>query len=195
MFCVTKKTVAVLLSCFLFCLAHNARALDYFATVPEGWRTEVIEFPLGFAPDLPLKGKLELLFSPGMFTEGAEDFWSYNFIWAIRGSDRPQREAMEKLLEEYYYGLQTAVSKKALTDPVSVTLESQSPCAGNWRYRGHAQWTEPFRSKAAQRLNLDITLINRGDNTGWYAVFSASPQAADHAVWQTLKRYRAQAKD
>ena len=59
----------------------EAAEVPFHLPTPEGWRTETIPFPLEFAPELDYEGVEELRFAPGMFTEGAEDYWTYAFVW------------------------------------------------------------------------------------------------------------------
>src|SRR5262245_21994624 len=80
--------------------------------VPEGWRQEMIPFPLEFAPDLPYEGVEELRFSPGMFKPEQGGYWSYAFVWWLDG--RPELDAaqLSSSLRRYFAGLCTSVAKE-----------------------------------------------------------------------------------
>jgi hypothetical protein len=80
-------------------------------TVPAGWRTETIPFPLDFAPSLQHRGFEELRFSPGMFKPDAPDFWSYAFVWWLEGEQPPSNDVLQRELGEYFRGLSNAVAK------------------------------------------------------------------------------------
>jgi len=83
--------------------------LQYFTETPEGWRAEMIPFPLSFVPLIPYSGAEEILFMPDMFKAGAEGFFSYAFLWAIEGSNIPNPKKFEAEIQLYYQGLQDPV--------------------------------------------------------------------------------------
>src|SRR5690348_7269453 len=53
---------------------------------PEGWRREVIPFPLDFAPEIGYRGVEELRFAPRFFDPAAPTYWSYAFAWLLEGA-------------------------------------------------------------------------------------------------------------
>ena len=81
---------------------------------PRAWRDEIIDLPPDFAPGLPSGSEL-LFFAPGMFEEGAEDYWSYVFLMAI-DEPVPDAERLCEILELYYNGLIAAVAEGAELD-------------------------------------------------------------------------------
>ena len=91
-------------------------ALPFSLPVPDGWQTETIPFPLEFAPQIPYSGLEELRFSPGMFEEGADDFWTYAFVWWVNPDDPTDAQALSGHLETYFRGLATAVAESRSID-------------------------------------------------------------------------------
>lgn len=79
--------------------------------VPTGWRTEVIPFPLDFAPSLPYQGLEELRFSPDFGKADRPLFFTYAFVWAIKGDQPPSVEQLSKDMKVYFDGLMIAVAK------------------------------------------------------------------------------------
>src|SRR5204863_4826340 len=49
--------------------------------LPPGWRTEMIPFPLDFAPTIQHTGAEVLRFPSGFFEPASGDYWAYAFIW------------------------------------------------------------------------------------------------------------------
>ena len=84
--------------------AQELDTLHYFKHVPKAWRSEIIAFPLDFAPTLEYQGRLELLFSPGMFDDKSEEFLSYGFIWGIEGTDIPRLNSLNVILKPIISG-------------------------------------------------------------------------------------------
>lgn len=51
--------------------------LQAYVQAPANWQTEIINLPFEFAPNIPLQGTEELIFSPQMYELGQEKFFSY----------------------------------------------------------------------------------------------------------------------
>ena len=172
-----------------------------FNTPPE-WRGEVITLPPGFAKDLKWHGTESIRFAPGMFEAESESFFSYLLVFLLSEDDDVTEEAVKAQVLTYYQGLASAVmgAGKDVTDTFELTLrksndgEPPSPPADatgtpitGWT--GTLAWVEPFQTRAAQTLNFEIHLWNRGERPVFY--FAVSPQPTDHAIWDDLRNYRA----
>lgn len=161
-------------------------ALKFFSGVPEGWRSEVLPFPLSFAPSLDYQGVEELMFAPGMFKSDAPDFFAYAFLWIVDGNALPTAEKLKADLDLYYHGLQKAVHAPA-TQAVNVRLEphkSESPDVV--RYKGSVDWIEPFETKAAQTLVFDAEFWRCEGSEQWGAYFVVVPEGAGADVIKAL---------
>ena len=71
----------------------------------EGWRSEVMKFPLGFATSLPYHGIEVIRFLPGFFDPTATNYWSYAFAWVLRPGSPLDQPALERDLVTYFRGL------------------------------------------------------------------------------------------
>src|SRR5262245_14582472 len=80
--------------------------------VPEGWRSELIPFPLEFAPSLPHHGLEEIRFAPGFFDPAAPGYWSYTFVWRLDTSPPFDDAVVAAELTTYFRGLIAAVDEK-----------------------------------------------------------------------------------
>lgn len=80
--------------------------------LPAGWRSEVIAFPLGFAPALAHRGFEEIRFAPGMFDPAAPGYWSYAFVWRTDDEAALDEAALGAELTAYFRGLIAAVDDK-----------------------------------------------------------------------------------
>jgi hypothetical protein len=90
--------------------------------VPAGWRTEVISFPLDFAPSLAHRGFEELRFPPGMFDPAAPGYWSYAFVWRTDDDAVLDAAALSGELTAYFRCLIAAVDEqKRIAAPGEIT--------------------------------------------------------------------------
>ena len=73
--------------------------------VAPGWQREAFVLPPPFAPKLGVTGFEEVRLAPGFARPGANDFWSYAFVWFVEGQLPLDGAALTQLLETYYRGL------------------------------------------------------------------------------------------
>ncbi len=95
--------------------------------MPEGWRSEVIPFPLDFAPELRHAGTEELRFAPGFFDPAAPGYWTYAFVWRL--ADRPAWDAATVATEltAYFRGLTNAVDeKREIADRDAIVAQAEN---------------------------------------------------------------------
>ena len=90
-------------------------------TVPPGWRTEVIPFPLDFAPTLAHRGVEELRFPPGFMDPASPARWSYVFAWRLDDAAALTPDALAGELTAYFDGLVHAVDANA-KEPTKVAV-------------------------------------------------------------------------
>ncbi len=171
-------------------------------TAPEGWSGETIALPPGFAPDMKLKGSEHIRFAPGMMKPASDSFFCYAFVFELQ----PKPDLTEAVVKEeflkYFRGLCKAVLNGKLPDvnPAEFKLElqrvkSEKDPATDAKaaetptlYTGTLDWVEPFATKKAQKLNLEIRTWTRNDRN--YIFACVSPQARDSAIWKQLNAIR-----
>jgi len=81
-------------------------------TIPAGWRSEVIPFPLDFAPTIDHTGEEELRFPKGFFDPASLEYWSYTFLWRTTDAANLDAAALAAELTVYFQGLIAAVDEK-----------------------------------------------------------------------------------
>lgn len=179
-----------------------------FQEAPEDWRPEVIPFPLGFAPEIPYRGREELRFSPGMYDADSEMYFTYAFVWWLDESPELEPESLREDLIDYFAGLYQAVAEKEASGEaeVSVALEEVDAVEdlpdrrGAWvpesgedarHYHGVVDWVDPFVTQKPVKLNWKAAswLCSDSDRTAWFVLLS--PQPFDHEVWSKLGALRA----
>ena len=191
-----KRTIsiaAILVLAGLSTWAEDGAEIPFSLPTPDGWRTETIPFPLGFAPELDYTGLEELRFAPGMFTAGAEDYWSYAFVWWIPLGTDPGVERLQADLEAYFFGLTRVVARSNGFDPGNPTYEARlSRIDGTEpaRLRGRVLTFDAFAARKAVELNVRVDNVPCETEGQRALVFLLSPQPEDHAVWLSLQKIR-----
>jgi hypothetical protein len=140
--------------------------------VPPGWRSEVIPFPLEFAPSIAHRGVEDLRFPPGFFDPSAADYWSYAFTWHTDDPGVLDAGALGAELTAYFAGLIDAVDdKKRITarDQIAVRAEPDGP--GKFRLAAHV--FDAF--KTAAPIDLTGTAVRRPCGAGSLWAFVLAP--------------------
>lgn len=142
--------------------------------VPQGWRSEVIRFPLDFAPSLPHRGYEDLRFPPGMFDPAAPGYWSYAFAWRTDDPAELDATALAAELTTYFRGLIAAVDDKhRITARDEIAVEATAD--GN-RFALTAHVFDAF--KTAQPIVLTGWAERRACATGALWVFVLSREGS-----------------
>lgn len=165
---------------------------SHFAYAPDGWKSETIPFPLGFAPEIDLQGVEELRFAPGMYKPDQQDYFSYGFVWVLKGEIHVDVKFLTQNLLAYYQGLYTAVSKSETqrTEPFFVQMEVAGKGFSKnaqQSFSGSLDWREPFVTEKAQTLILLVDTWFCPEAGKTLVMVLASPQVFDHPLWTALK--------
>jgi hypothetical protein len=119
--------------------AAAAAAADPAWPAPVGWRTEVIKFPLDFAPSIAHRGFEGLRFPPGFFDPASGDYWSYTFIWRTEDPARLDAVALGAELTAYFRGLVAAVDEKRhrIASPGEIAARAVPDGAARFQLSAH----------------------------------------------------------
>jgi hypothetical protein len=190
----------IFLTLAILCGAVQEAPVPYTLPTPEGWRTERMAFPLGFAKDLDYRGHEDLRFAPGMFKAEAPDYFSYAFVMWIDGTMSFEAKSLEKDLLRYYKGLCGSVAKGKKLDfdlskiAVRVTAQDQRGTLGGETAKVlHARidWFDPFVT--GKPLTLQLELWGRSADAGKRSCLFAlaSPKEKTAPVWESLRKIQA----
>src|SRR5215471_14982261 len=86
------RSLPVLLLTTILSLQLGAQKIDstytapYFLPTPQGWTSEIIPFPIEFAPSINYSGVEDLRFTAGWGNAQTDEYWSYAFLWWLEGS-------------------------------------------------------------------------------------------------------------
>ena len=80
---------------------------------PPGWQSELIVFPIDFAPAIKYRGFEDLRFAPGCWDRNSAEKWAYTFAWHLQDQIVFNEDILKKDLETYYSGL---TQRRSVTD-------------------------------------------------------------------------------
>ena len=119
-------------------------------SVPAGFRSETIPFPLEFAPGLAHKGAEELRFAPGFFDPAAPGYWSYAFVWRTEDPAALDAAAVGAELTAYFRGLIEVVDEAKQIANKDAIVARATPDGGRMTVTAHV--FDVFKTK----LPLDL---------------------------------------
>jgi hypothetical protein len=156
----------------------------------EGWKREVIPFPLDFAPELPYRGKEVLRFAPRFFDPASPTYFSYVFAWVLDGSPALEAPALEADLARYFAGLCREVGGKKFQFDAARFRAHLAPAearrAGARALRGTVETYDPFGDGRPLTLHVEVEIWDCPGGGPRVARFAASPADAAAPVWREL---------
>ncbi|MFT5233529.1 MAG: hypothetical protein ACI9UK_000975 [Candidatus Krumholzibacteriia bacterium] len=150
---------------------------------PDGWLTETIHFPLGFAPQVDYDGFEELRFAPGWRNVEAEDFWTYAFVWWVPDSTIINAEVLQSDLDAYYRGLASDSDNPDIASQVNAI---ESDAGSRPTFQGIIKTIDTFTTNKPVSLNFHAEVISCEAQGRLAVFFQISPQPADHPIWLKL---------
>jgi len=156
---------------------------------PTDWRGEILEFPLKFASILPYSGIEYVRFAPDWGKNGAQNYFSYVFLWEIDQNPKLSSEKLESEMEIYFDGLMNLVSKmnlkllkkipetKAFFEKVNDSL-----------YVGKIITYDAFTTKKEVRLHAMVTHEFCSKTNKYLVLFNISPQKNSHPIWKKMQK-------
>lgn len=186
------KHLILLLSLFtLTAFGQTAEPVaPYDFPVAEGWGTEKIPFPIGFAPSIPYTGVEEIRFAPGWAKITSDSYWSYVFLWYLDGKQKIDVKTLESHLKVYYEGLAAAtksVPREKLI-PVVVKNKSEKNCEDGGSYFEGTLVMLDYMSQKPLTLNYKVSVRTCLEEDKTTVFFRLSPQPLLHYVWKALDK-------
>jgi hypothetical protein len=143
--------------------------------VPDRWRSELIPFPLEFAPGLPHRGVEEIRFPPGFFDPAAAGYWSYVFVWRLDAAAAFDEGVIAGELTTYFRGLIAAVDEKHEIANVD-SIAAHATRTGN-RLALTAHVIDAFKTKLAVELVGTASAITCKTGAVWVFVLAPATSA------------------
>jgi len=156
---------------------------------PKNWRSEIINFPLEFAPSLKYSGKEYVRFAPDWDVKDAENYFSYVFLWEIDQDPKLTSKKLEDEMELYFDGLIHMINK---TNPEFPENISKSKAffeeLNDGSYLGKVLTYDVFTTKEEVHLNIMVNTTFCAPENKHLVLFNISPQAPKHPIWKKMKK-------
>lgn len=154
-------------------------------SAPENWQSEIIPFPMGFAPAIDFVGFEDLRFAPGWNDAASDKFWTYSFVWYVETYGAMTEAKLIKFFESYYDGLMEIDLKNQADSTNSNQLDKSrinifKTAEG---FKGTMRVFDKFFSKDYMNLNIKISEQFCPKMNRQIIFCDISPKAFDDAVW------------
>ncbi|WCO03124.1 hypothetical protein [Psychroserpens ponticola] len=150
------------------------------------WLKEIIEFPIGFAPDIKYEGYEDLRFAKKWRDKSHDEFWCYTFAWHIKNPIKQNVEILETNIKLYYDGLMEAVNKKKgyKVPETTVLFIKTDKNDQDIDYIGKIHVYDSFNIEDMITLNVKVKVNHCENKKSSTVVFQLSPQNFNHDIWK-----------
>lgn len=192
-----KKISCILVIVFFVQMSAARNDQSYILKTPETWRSEIIPFPIEFAPEIKYTGVEELRFSPGMFDNTSETHFTYVFIWWLDGKPEVNEQNLSTDLELYFKGLCTAIDEgknkgyhpeRIQADIKESARKIVSDRTDHRFFHGTVHTYDAFTDWKLLRLNFEIHSWYCAESDKTAAFFCISPKPVDSQIWELLRK-------
>lgn len=180
-----SKLVLIIIFVTISSVLSYAQEIESVLSAPDNWKSEIIPFPLGFAPTIDFIGFEDLRFLPNWTDSTSQEFWTYTFVWYIE-KDSPMTESkLTESFNAYYDGLMGVDLHNQADSTKSNQLDKTRSLfvKNNEGFTGEMRVYDRFFTKDYMVLNIKVKEIFC-PNTNKQIIFcDISPKLFDHAVW------------
>ena len=187
-----KNLFTIILSLFCLFAKLQAQKPESGLIAPENWRSEILTFPLGFAPDINLNGYEDVLFAPGWNKKESQQFWMYHFTWFLDTKAPMTVEFMEKSMKSYYEGLAKAVLGGDADNNIS-EYDIEAVCLfvkTENGFQGKLRVFDPFFTKASLVLNMKVKIALCEKTNQQIVAFDISPKRMEDPIWKLFENIK-----
>jgi len=149
---------------------------------PAGWGTEIIPFPMHFAPAIDLQGYEELAFAPGWQDSTSANLWSIAYVWSIEPKGDLTTEQLARYLELYYDGLgdvEQHADRGARRTRCTLTSTADGMV-------GEIHLFDSFVHRKMMVLNITVTQAHCIATDKQLIRFHISPKGPKDPIWKLL---------
>ncbi|OQP46206.1 hypothetical protein [Niastella populi] len=165
----------------------------YNLPIPKGWGVERYAFPIDFAPAISHKGVGDLRFMPGWGDSASEEYWSYAFLWWLKGEPELNANVFKENLKTYYDGLVAGnVTRRKIPAgkvvPVTVTVKAVKPDQDDKEtFSGTVNMLD-YMAQQPITLNVRIHVRDCKLHNRTVIFFEVSPKPFSHKVWSGMRK-------
>ena len=134
-----------------------------------------------------------------MFKTGADDFWTYSFVWWLPLDTDITPERLSVDMSAYFSGLADAIMISRELDVPDYTASSNFEVSNHPRttasdgisLQGRVETLDAFATQKPVALNANVDLIPCPAQDHLALIFGFSPQPYSHENWRTLNEIKA----
>lgn len=175
------KTIQLGLLWMLFLVSFTGVSQEHetILAAPTDWISEIIPFPLRFAPEIDLVGYEDLRFAPNWNKPEHDEFWTYMFVWYVTNDKKITKDKLTMYFNSYYDGLMNV--KFQDIDATETTFETT-----NNGFKGKMKVYDNFFTKDYMTLNIRVAVIDCPETEKQLIRCELSPQDFSHELWNAL---------
>ena len=184
----TKRSY-ILIACLAWTLVTLGQQKEYplFLKAASSWGSEIIPFPVAWAPRMTINGYEELRFAPDWSNPESPIFWSLVMGWSITSDHKISVTTIEENLKYYFDGLMKPNHwAKEFPDPI-VSLDIIHTQESTGIYEGELDVFDGFHTGKNITLRIQAVQEFHPNKNITYVLIRFSPQHFDHQVWDNLK--------
>lgn len=172
-----KRSVLLLILFTIISISSFAQEYESVLSAPDDWKSEIIPFPLGFAPSIDFIGFEDLRFLPNWTDSTSQEFWTYTFVWYIE-KDSPMTESkLTESFNAYYNGLMGVDNNDQLDKTLCLFVKTDDG------FNGEMRVYDRFFTKDYMTLNIIVRETFCPKMNKQIIFCDISPKAFDHEVW------------
>ena len=168
----------------------HAQEQQSILDAPENWQSELIPFPIGFAPSINLTGFEDLRFSPGWSDTTSNEFWTYMFVWYVEKDSALTENKLTEYFNNYYDGLM-GVNEHNQRDSAKADQLDKTVCnfvKTDDGFTGQMKVYDRFFTKDYLTLNIKVNESFCEKTKKQIIYCEISPKDFKHSVWQIFNK-------
>ena len=176
----------------MFSFQSLAQKPETVLAAPDDWPAEIIEFPMGFAQEIDLKGFEDLRFVPGWRDSTSQNYFSYMFVWYVEQDSALTESRLTKYFNSYYDGLMN-VDHHNKMDSLKANQLDKTICLfvkTDEGFTGKMRVYERFVSNDYLLLNIKVTQADCKKSDKQIIRCEISPQSFKHEVWKKMAKVK-----
>lgn len=182
-----KKTIVQLLLLFPFftVLSQEKETISIFNKT-KNWKTEIINFPIDWAPNLKLTGFEELLFMPNWSNSINDEFWSLVIGWNVNATIPLSLKEIEHNFKSYFDGLMKPNHWATNFPEPEVQFKKNI----EEKFVGEMKFFDGFYTGKIITVHVlgEQLFCKKSEKT--IVVFRLSPKEYHHKIWENLNEIK-----
>lgn len=188
-----NKSVFILLLFTIHSFLTVAQENKSILTAPDNWQSELIPFPISFAPSIDYQGIEDLRFAPGWADTASNQFWTYTFFWYLDKYYPLTSGGLSTTLETYFDGLMGINAEKA-ADSVLKKKTAVVLVKNKKGFDGTVLVYDAFFTKKMMLLHVKVKETFCTATKKHLIRFRFSPKAFNDPVWDVFNEVKLNVK-